>query len=118
MVLQVLDELNSMVLENIENISVIKWCFAAIYGARSASGVILVTTKRGKKGKAQISYSGSISRTINGIQPPITTNQEWLDMFYEAQYNDAAATNPNLTNREDIHKAVNWWIFNHSEDLL
>ena len=38
-----------------------------------------------------ISYSGSVSRTINGIQPPITNNQEWLDMFYEAQYNDAAA---------------------------
>ncbi len=71
-----------------------------------------MTTKRGKKGKAQISYSGSVSRTINGIQPPITNNQEWLDMFYEAQYNDAAALNPNLTTADEIHKAVNWWIFN------
>lgn len=85
---------------------------AAIYGARSASGVVLVTTKRGKKGKAQISYSGSVSRTINGIQPPITNNREWLDMFYEAQYNDAAALNPSLTTADEIHKAVNWWIFN------
>lgn len=76
-----LDELNAMDASDIENISVLKDASAAIYGARSASGVVLVTTKRGKKGKAQISYSGSVSRTINGIQPPITNNREWLDMF-------------------------------------
>ena len=107
-----LDELNAMDASDIENISVLKDASAAIYGARSASGVVLVTTKRGKKGKAQISYSGSVSRTINGIQPPITNNREWLDMFYEAQYNDAAALNPSLTTADEIHKAVNWWIFN------
>ena len=33
-------------------------------------------------------------------------------MFYEAQYNDAAALNPSLTTADEIHKAVNWWIFN------
>lgn len=107
-----LNELNAMDAGDIDNISVLKDASAAIYGARSASGVVLVTTKRGKKGKAQITYNGSVSRTINGIQPPITTNGEWLDMFYEAQYNDAAALNPKLTSHDDIHKAVNWWIFN------
>lgn len=107
-----MDELNAMDASSIENISVLKDASAAIYGARSASGVILVTTKRGKKGKAQISYSGSVSRTIDGIQPPMTNNSQWLDMFYEAQYNDAAAVNPGLSNREDIHNVVNWWIFN------
>lgn len=76
-----LDELNAMDASDIENISVLKDASAAIYGARSASGVVLVTTKRGKKGKAQITYNGSVSRTIDGIQPPITTNSEWLDMF-------------------------------------
>ncbi len=107
-----LDELNSMNGNDIESISVLKDASAAIYGARSASGVILVTTKRGKQGKALISYSGAISRTINGIQPPITTNGQWLDMFYEAQYNDAAANNPKLSNPEEIHTNINWWIFN------
>lgn len=107
-----LDELNSMDANDIENISVLKDASAAIYGARSASGVVMVTTKRGKKGKAQISYSGSVSRTIDGIQPPITNNKEWLDMFYEAQYNDAAASNPKLTDPKEIHNNINWWIFN------
>lgn len=107
-----LDELNAMDAGDIENISVLKDASAAIYGARSASGVVLVTTKKGKKGKAQITYNGSISRTIDGIQPPITTNAEWLDMFFEAQYNDAAATRPNLTDPRDIYQNMDWWIFN------
>lgn len=106
-----LDELNSMDASDIESISVLKDASAAIYGARSASGVVLVNTKRGKKGKAQISYNGSISRTIDGIQAPLTNNREWLEMFYQAQYNDAAALNPNLTNPDDIKANINWWIF-------
>ncbi|MDE6511758.1 MAG: TonB-dependent receptor plug domain-containing protein, partial [Muribaculaceae bacterium] len=81
-----LDELNQIDGNDIENISVLKDASAAIYGARSAGGVILVTTKRGKNGKAKVSYSGSYSRTIDGIKLPITNNKEWLDMFYEAQY--------------------------------
>ena len=107
-----LSELNSMDGNDIENISVLKDASAAIYGARSASGVILVTTKRGKKGKAQVSYSGTVSRTINGIQAPLTNNQEWLDMFFEAQYYDTAASNPNLTDPREIYQNINWWIFN------
>lgn len=106
-----IDELNAIDGSDIENISVLKDASAAIYGSRAAGGVILVTTKRGKKGAAQIIYNGSISRTINGIQAPLTNNREWLDMFYEAQYNDAAALT-GLTDPEAIHQKINWWIFN------
>ena len=42
---------------DIESISVLKDAEAAIYGARSANGVILVTTKRGNEGKPTISLS-------------------------------------------------------------
>ena len=104
--------LNDLDPAEIESFSVLKDASAAIYGARSASGVVLVTTKRGKKGKAQITYNGSISRTIDGIQPPITSNAEWLDMFFEAQYNDARATHPDLTDPRDIYQNINWWVFN------
>lgn len=106
-----LDELNSMNGNDIDNISVLKDASAAIYGSRAASGVILVTTKRGKEGKAHISYNGSISRTVNGIQTPLTSTSEFLDMFYEAQYNDASV----LCGSSDpatIHNNINWWIFN------
>ncbi|MDR1342391.1 MAG: TonB-dependent receptor [Prevotellaceae bacterium] len=106
-----LDELNQMNPSDIESVSVLKDASAAIYGARSASGVLLVTTKRGRQGKASITYSSSISTTIDGIQPPITSNSEWLDMFYDAQYRDAMANNPDLTSEQDIKKQINWWIF-------
>lgn len=106
-----LDELNQLDGNDIENISVLKDASAAIYGARSAGGVILVSTKRGKIGKPQVTYSGSYSHTINGIQLPISNNTEWLDMFYEAQYNDAIANNPGITDKQEIHNRINWWIF-------
>ncbi len=48
-----LDRLNPA---DIESISVLKDASAAIYGARAANGVILITTKRGKSGKPTISY--------------------------------------------------------------
>ena len=47
----------------IESISVLKDAAAAVYGARAANGVVLVTTKRGKMGAPQISYSGSFGIT-------------------------------------------------------
>jgi TonB-linked SusC/RagA family outer membrane protein len=106
-----LDELNQMEPNDIENISVLKDASAAIYGARSASGVLLVTTKRGKQGKTNVTYNGSVSTTIDGVRMPITTNAQWLDMFYDAQYRDAMADNPTLTDPEEIKKKMNWWIF-------
>jgi TonB-linked SusC/RagA family outer membrane protein len=49
-----LERLNPM---DIDNISVLKDASAAIYGSRAANGVILVTTKRGKSGKTNLSFS-------------------------------------------------------------
>ena len=44
---------------SIESITVLKDASAAIYGSRAANGVILVTTKRGKTGKPEISFNGN-----------------------------------------------------------
>ena len=50
--------------DNIENVTVLKDGVAAsIYGSRSANGVIVVTTKTGKKGKPTISYRGTFKFT-------------------------------------------------------
>lgn len=107
-----LDELNQMDGNDIASFSVLKDASAAIYGARSSNGVVLVTTKRGKIGKPQVTYSGSYTRSIDGIQPPYSSNADWLEMFYQAQYNDVMADNPSLTDPKDIHNSINWWIFN------
>jgi len=44
---------------DIESISVLKDASAAVYGVRAANGVVLVTTKRGKKGTLGLTYSGT-----------------------------------------------------------
>jgi TonB-linked SusC/RagA family outer membrane protein len=51
-------QFNNLGINDIDNVSVLKDASAAIYGLRAANGVILVTTKRGKKGKPTINLSG------------------------------------------------------------
>ena len=54
--------------EDVESISILKDAAAAsIYGSRASNGVILVTTKKGKKDKVSVTYSGSVS--LNLAQP-------------------------------------------------
>ena len=48
---------NNLDPSEVESISVLKDASAAVYGARAANGVILVTTKKGKVGHPSISYS-------------------------------------------------------------
>lgn len=66
--------------EDIESISVLKDASAAIYGARAANGVILVTTKRGSEGKVKVNYSGNVSFS----QP--TRIPEMLNSYQYATY--------------------------------
>ena len=55
------DGLNRLDPNDIETISVLKDASAAIYGAQSAGGVILVTTKRGKTGKPTFNFNANQS---------------------------------------------------------
>jgi TonB-linked SusC/RagA family outer membrane protein len=58
-------DLERMDANDIESVSILKDASAAIYGVRAANGVVLITTKNGKKGKAKIEYTG-----YYGIQTP------------------------------------------------
>ena len=67
----VIRSLNDISSENIESIETLKDASAtAIYGARANNGVILVTTKTGKAGRAQISYkfTGGYNQERKGYQ--------------------------------------------------
>lgn len=51
----------------------------AIYGARGANGVILITTKKGKAGQSQVSYSTDLSvNTIGPNRPEVLNAKEYL----------------------------------------
>ena len=66
---------NNLDPSEIESISVLKDASAAVYGARAANGVILVTTKKGKQGAPSISYSGSIGITDEVMPLRLPTRQ-------------------------------------------
>lgn len=56
----------------------------AIYGSRGANGVILITTKQGKKGKVTVNYEGSLTlSTINSLTEWATAG-EALDRYRQA----------------------------------
>jgi TonB-linked SusC/RagA family outer membrane protein len=83
---------------DIETISVLKDASsAAIYGARSANGVILVTTKKGKEGKISVAYNGYYGVSTPTEFPDLATSWEYAEM-----YNIASGTQS--YSPEDIEK--------------
>lgn len=67
---------------DIENISVLKDAAAcAIYGARAAYGVILVTTKRGKEGKSRINYQGTVGWNSPTVLPEMLNSVDFARMW-------------------------------------
>lgn len=79
---------------DIESISVLKDASAAIYGLGAANGVILVTTKKGKKGKPTFEYS-----TVTGFLSPtdvpdMLNSAQWTEMWNDTQINRPIAGVP------------------------
>lgn len=63
---------------DIESIEVLKdAASAAIYGSRAASGVIMVTTKQGKAGKASFSYNTYVSTSSKYVDNILKSGPEW-----------------------------------------
>jgi TonB-dependent starch-binding outer membrane protein SusC len=59
----------------------------AIYGSRAANGVILITTKRGQTGKAQVNYSVSTGFNEAVAQFDLLTGDEWVPIANEKRAN-------------------------------
>ncbi len=79
-------DINLLNPSDIESISVLKdAASAAIYGARAANGVILVTTKRGStKEKARLTYSGYVGWQTPTRLPKLVNGREYMELSNEA----------------------------------
>ena len=74
---------------DIETVSILKdAATAAIYGVRGANGVVMVTTKSGSTGKAQIVYDGSASFDTNTVTPELLTADEYIYWHNKAREMD------------------------------
>jgi TonB-linked SusC/RagA family outer membrane protein len=80
-------QLSTLNANDIETYSVLKDGAAAIYGTKAAGGVILVTTKKGKKGEMKVSYKGDYQLNMPG-EFPVANLKEWAQLWLVAGDND------------------------------
>ncbi|MEE1092836.1 MAG: SusC/RagA family TonB-linked outer membrane protein, partial [Prevotella sp.] len=88
---------NNLNPSEVESISVLKDASAAVYGARAANGVILVTTKKGKLGAPRISYSGSFGFTDEVARPKMLSTYDYGRLYNAVTMADPTNTSTNLT---------------------
>lgn len=82
--------------QDIESISVLKDGSAAIYGARAANGVILVTTKNGSRGKADFTFSYNYAINSPTKIPDVLDAPTFAEVYNEGVYY-RSGRNPNYT---------------------
>jgi len=104
--------LNGLNPNDIESIDVLKdAASAAIYGARAANGVILVTTKQGKAGKIQIQYDGYVGWSNAYKVPGMVNAQQYMQIINETNFNTyGTATNwSSLVPAEILNRVNSGW---------
>lgn len=87
--------LNSINPTDIESIEVLKDADAtAIYGSRGANGVVLITTKKGKSEKTNVTINTSTAIARVTMNPKLMNTQQYLTMRFKAFENDGITDLP------------------------
>ena len=90
-------------LQDVESVEILKDASAtALYGSRGSAGVVLITTKRGRKGKAKLSYDTFASFTSPTRFLPMLNAAEFGDFQNEVQGVNA------YPNPESLGEGTNW----------
>lgn len=99
------DDISGLNPSDIESMQVLKDASsAAIYGARAANGVVLITTKRGEVGKPQVKLSAYAGISRLGRKIDALNTEEYKELMAELKkYSNVAPTIP-----EDEHRYVDW----------
>jgi TonB-linked SusC/RagA family outer membrane protein len=105
--------LNNINPTDIESLEVLKDADAtAIYGSRGANGVVLITTKKGKKGKTR--FSGGVAQGAGSVPHfmKMMNTQQYLAMRAEAFANDGITEYPesayDINGTWDQNRSTNW----------
>jgi TonB-linked SusC/RagA family outer membrane protein len=82
--------LNQINGQDIESITVLKDAAAgSLYGARGSNGVVMVTTKKGKSGKPQVTFENRTGFNDRGVAPysVVTSTKDYYELFWESMRN-------------------------------
>lgn len=101
-------EFSQVAPDDIESISVLKDASAtAVYGVRGANGVILVTTKRGKEMKPEVSLTGNFMWGSPTRKPNYLNSYDSVTLLEEALSNDGLPSQYSASDIEMYRKSVN-----------
>ncbi len=98
---------------DIETMDVLKDASAtAIYGSRGANGVIIITTKKGARGKTKVTYDGYVGVKVPSNLPDLMTAQEFYRAYNDVVKAENPSANPVWTATElanvQAGKSVDW----------
>ena len=85
-------DLQNININDVESMQVLKDASAAIYGIAGSNGVIIITTKRGKTGKARLSYDSYYGVTTRGKGYDMANTQEEANAIWQQQRNSGGIT--------------------------
>lgn len=93
----------------------------AVYGSRSANGVVAITTKKGKQGKPKFSFSMKNSLEMWACKPDLMTAQQWLEStMARNNYEDASFLTGQQLDNYNNGISTDWFDFvtrtGHSQD--
>jgi len=95
------DNINLINPDDIESVDVLKDASAtALYGVQASNGVIVITTKKGKKGAAKVSYNGWAGVENFQHMPSMLGTKDLFDLRVDAYANQYMDQNP-TANRQD-----------------
>ncbi len=84
-------DINNLSPADIESIDVLKdAASAAIYGARAANGVIIVTTKQGKQGKIMVTFDGYVGWQNVARMPELLDARQYMGVMDQLNFNTGA----------------------------
>lgn len=85
-------DINDINPQDVESVSVLKdGASAAVYGLNATGGVIIITTKKGERGKAKITYNGSFGVSLNANFPEFMDGPEFAYYYNMAEMMDQLA---------------------------
>lgn len=101
--------LSSINPNDIESIDILKDASAtAIYGARGANGVVIITTKKGKIGKDRISFNAYIGMQQKASEVKVMNASQYATLFDEAGHNADTAYTPKYPNPDSLGAGTDW----------
>lgn len=94
---------------DIERVDVLKDASAtAIYGSRGANGVLMITTKAGRKGEPKLSFSASVDAQTPTRLPEMLNAAQYAALSNEMMVNSGRNPNPDWINPESLGVGTDW----------